>query len=205
MSIWTDYQKFTRTTAIYADGVNEFITNAPLEAPTLIYLPLGLADEAGELAEKISAFTARAIAITGIDSFNPHPVSKTDILKEVGDVVWYCARILDERGIDLSVSASMEYLGPATLDHIALEVATLAGRVAGRSKKYIRDGAGWDLDEKREKLYAPQADAIVRIIAALKTLCRFFGTTLEHVLHENQQKLQSRKDRGVLQGDGDNR
>jgi NTP pyrophosphatase (non-canonical NTP hydrolase) len=72
------YQEFTRSTAIY-----------PKET-ALDYLVLGLASEAGEVAGK------RKKAIRdGI-------FSEAALVDEVGDVLWYAARILDELGWDMS-------------------------------------------------------------------------------------------------------
>lgn len=66
------YQEFTRSTAIY-----------PKE-DALQYLALGLASEAGEVAGKVKKLLRDGV------------LKDEDVISEVGDVLWYCARLLDE-------------------------------------------------------------------------------------------------------------
>lgn len=79
---FNEYQDFTKTTAIYPK-------NKALE-----YLCLGLASEAGEVAGKLKK------VIRDHKGFD-HDTDKA-LLKEIGDVLWYCARIADELGGSLS-------------------------------------------------------------------------------------------------------
>lgn len=86
-----DYQAFTRSTAIYP-------TESKIQA--LTYLALGLNGEAGEVADKIKkALRDNRGGLTG--------AVVTDLLKEVGDALWYIARLADELGFDLSEVAQM--------------------------------------------------------------------------------------------------
>lgn len=75
-----DYQAFTRTTAKY-----------PKET-MLQYLLLGLASEVGEVHDKFKKPMR--------DGYDPDHQA---IIKELGDVLWYVARIADEMGVPLSV------------------------------------------------------------------------------------------------------
>ncbi len=75
-----DYQKFTETTAQY-----------PKEQ-AIFYLSLGLAGEAGELANKIKKIIRGDYDISQI---------KNDLIDELGDVLWYIARLADELDITL--------------------------------------------------------------------------------------------------------
>ena len=68
----TNYQDFTRTTAIYPKD------------KALDYLCLGLASEAGEVAGK----RKKHIRDGGVDVVS--------IIDELGDVMWYVTRIADE-------------------------------------------------------------------------------------------------------------
>ncbi len=72
-----DYQLWTKTTAIY-----------PKDS-ALLYLSLGLASEAGEVAGKFK----KMIRDGGYDAVGT--------LDEIGDVLWYCARLCDEMGFRL--------------------------------------------------------------------------------------------------------
>lgn len=72
------YQQETRRFAIYPPG------------DAISYLGLGLTSEAGEVAGKLKKSIRD-------DYFNLE-----ELVSEVGDVLWYCARLLDEVGVDLS-------------------------------------------------------------------------------------------------------
>lgn len=102
-----DYQRFTGATAVYpkkGDG-------DPL---ALSYCALGLTEEAGEVAGKlkkrirIGGFEALAPGTTILKSKNgsTHEESYEDfresVKKEIGDVLWYAARLADEFDLKLS-------------------------------------------------------------------------------------------------------
>lgn len=74
-----EYQEFTRTTAIYPKD------------EALWYTTLGLVGEAGEIANKVKKIIRDKGGI-------PTPVDKEEISKELGDVMWYIARLADELG-----------------------------------------------------------------------------------------------------------
>lgn len=81
----SDYQKWTRETAIY-----------PREA-ALDYLGLGLTSEAGEVAGKLK----KRIRDGGVDVMS--------LLSEIGDVYWYLARLCDELNWDAEAVLYMNY------------------------------------------------------------------------------------------------
>jgi len=77
-----EYQKKSRVTALYNDAGKNFI-----------YPTLGLAGETGEVVEKIKKL------IRDGSAYEPSQVSeekKTEIAKEMGDVVWYLAQLATE-------------------------------------------------------------------------------------------------------------
>lgn len=78
-----EYQKKSRKTAIYPDKDRNFI-----------YPTLGLMGESGEIAEKIK----KVIRDKGgkIDE-----ETRTELIKELGDVLWYLANLSTELGISL--------------------------------------------------------------------------------------------------------
>lgn len=86
-----EYQRFTATTAIYP---KHQATN---------YLGLGLVSEAGEVAGVLKKW------IRGDYSTK---VAQEKIIKELGDVLWYVARLADEQNIPLVnvFTANMEKL-----------------------------------------------------------------------------------------------
>lgn len=77
-----EYLEFTNTTAIYPDAGKKTFTEG-------IYLTLGLASEAGEVAGKLKK------VIRG-DTSNPEA-----FIHELGDVLWYLVRLCDHFDITL--------------------------------------------------------------------------------------------------------
>lgn len=177
-----EYQAWTLTTAVY-----------PREL-ALPYLGLGLGDEAAELLEKALLLEARG-------NFGVHTgghAAGVMVLAEAGDVLWYLARLLFERGIlmhqvwqpDEALVFDASQLG-------AVHTIVLAcGVVQGKVKKLLRDGADPDL-----VLIAKS----VLILRAIDALARGLGSNLLLVAHSNRSKLEDRKARAVLQGNGDTR
>ncbi len=84
---FSDYQKQSRATASYPDLGNNFV-----------YPTLGLVGEAGEIAEKIKKLQ-RDQGIFAPDKVTAE--TKTDITKELGDVLWYVTQLATEFGVDL--------------------------------------------------------------------------------------------------------
>lgn len=79
---FNEYQAKMKETAAYPDKGNNFIF------PTL-----GLMGEAGEVAEKVKkVWRDKNKQISEID--------KTEIKKEMGDVLWYLSQLASELGID---------------------------------------------------------------------------------------------------------
>jgi NTP pyrophosphatase (non-canonical NTP hydrolase) len=99
------YQELTRKTAQY-----------PMRGHNLVYPALKLAGESGELADKIGkhwrneskrtvAFEFNEIVAMGAASLTAE--QKLEIIKEMGDVLWYLAALSDELDIQLSSVAEM--------------------------------------------------------------------------------------------------
>lgn len=89
-----EYQVASRETAIYPNKDNNFI-----------YPTLGLVGEAGEVAEKIKKVIRDN---NGIIS----PEKKEEIVKELGDVLWYVSNLAIEIGetLDNVAIANLEKL-----------------------------------------------------------------------------------------------
>ena len=78
------YQMFTIDTAIYPEAGSGSLG-------ALSYVTLGLAGEAGEIANKVKKLIRDGAS----------PEKREAIGKELGDVCWYIARLADELGINL--------------------------------------------------------------------------------------------------------
>ena len=83
-----------------------------------------------------------------------------------------------------------------------LGMAGESGEVAELVKKWIRDEGGYNMSEERVlKLHKEIGD----VLWYVANLCTDLGISLHSVAVENLEKLQDRQERGVIQGDGDNR
>jgi NTP pyrophosphatase (non-canonical NTP hydrolase) len=83
-----EYQKLSRQTAFYPDLGKNFI-----------YPTLGLAGESGEVAEKIKKVLRDKGGVIDEET-------KTEIAKELGDVIWYLAQISTELGLSFDEIAA---------------------------------------------------------------------------------------------------
>lgn len=167
MKLFDEYASWTDTTAKYPPEAEPF------------YLALGIADEAGELAEAL-----------------PGP----DRLKEGGDVLWYAARYaVKVLGVPFSdvVRDSLDLAFPRS-------ATPYVGTICGVEKKRIRDGANWDEAKRDEKMSAAYS-SLVYVIAWVNGELTAAGFTLEQAAEANMGKLNKRLADGTIQGDGDNR
>jgi NTP pyrophosphatase (non-canonical NTP hydrolase) len=83
----------------------------------------------------------------------------------------------------------------------ALGVNGEAGEIAEKVKKAYRDDGGNITPSVRAGLLAEIGD----VLWYLAALSRDLGTTLDDAAAGNLEKLQSRANRGVIKGSGDNR
>ena len=82
------------------------------------------------------------------------------------------------------------------LEYLALGLTSEAGEGAGKVKKLIRDGKG---DKKAI------ASEIGDVLWYCAMLAKETKVSLNDIMKDNLKKLYSRKERGTLQGSGDNR
>lgn len=85
--------------------------------------------------------------------------------------------------------------------HWVLGLNGEAGEVAEKLKKIIRDKNSVITEEDKQEL----AKEIGDVLWYLAVFAHDLGVPLEQIAQQNLDKLKSRKDRGVLGGDGDNR
>lgn len=85
------------------------------------------------------------------------------------------------------------------LPYLTAGLAEEAGEVAGKYKKSIRDG--WTAEKFEEQVVAELGDVLWYLARYADEL----GFSLQDIAELNKIKLQSRKDRAVLQGSGDAR
>ncbi|MFH1036694.1 MAG: nucleoside triphosphate pyrophosphohydrolase family protein [Patescibacteria group bacterium] len=76
-----------------------------------------------------------------------------------------------------------------------------SGEVAEKVKKILRDDAGKVSDEKKEELKKELGD----VLWYLSQIATELGLSFEDIAVFNIEKLQSRKERKMIHGSGDNR
>ena len=174
---FSQYQQEANKTAIY-----------PNQGKNLVYATLGLLEEAGEVAEKVG--TGRQI-------------NNEDVVKELGDVLWYLSCCCTEMGVNLKViyQKSLTKEAPKSVKSLIATLFQATSKVAGKVKKTIRDDKGILQESKKAEIIEHLAVSMI----CLSILSETLNSSLEEVASKNLEKLLDRKDRGALKGSGDNR
>lgn len=89
----------------------------------------------------------------------------------------------------------------ADLAHIAFGLFEEAGEVAGKFKRAYREDGGDITEARREQLLLEIGD----VLWYADTLSHLLNSSLAEVAMMNNKKLADRKERGVLNGEGDAR
>ena len=76
-----------------------------------------------------------------------------------------------------------------------------AGEVAGKFAKAVRDNDGVIDDERKEAIIKELGD----VCWFVAELCTLMNVSMERVMQGNIDKLTSRRERGVIKGEGDDR
>ena len=88
------------------------------------------------------------------------------------------------------------------LEYLALGMTSEAGEVAGKVKKLIRDGEDVEGFEMKKLAIASEIGDVLWYCAMM---AKEVGVPLNTIMQENLRKLHNRKERGTLQGSGDDR
>lgn len=180
-NLYTDYLAFTDQVARYP---------VEMEKP---YLALGICDETcDELQRAATPF---------------------DIVLELGDGNWYAARLaqaFDMPYADIVAAAKVLYRHDGrSLDALRADLSKIAGKIAGRVKKFIRDSATWD-ETTLLQFHLTLRDYITSyVLTSMYAADRLWVPAaikgFDDILRENVKKLGGRWTRGTLQGEGDHR
>lgn len=95
-----------------------------------------------------------------------------------------------------------KYPPQMALIYLSLGIASEAGEVAGKMKKWVRDG---DSKMTREEWVQAMSSEIGDVLWYAARLADELGLSLSQIAEENMDKLLDRKARGVIGGSGDNR
>lgn len=96
---------------------------------------------------------------------------------------------------DETVLRDLNYIYPA------MGLAEESGEVLGKFAKAVRDENGYISPKRREEIVKELGD----VTWFVSELCTLMNVSFEEVCKKNIEKLKSRKERGVIHGDGDNR
>lgn len=169
-----EYQKWTRTTAFLLDDKDKRID----------YILLGLASEVGELAYLFRDHKNREI-----DAYY--------LVNEMGDVLWYLSRIMDENGLSFYDSKWLSKEMPKKpLDYLLQSIVYYMGEILAVYKRKIRESV-FDVDKLVENIY--------NCLYFLKNLADYFGFFLEDIADVNYLKINKRIKNGTIHGSGDDR
>ena len=172
-----EYQKECLVTAVYNP-----------EKLKITYPILGLLDEMIELREKLEDICSNNMQ-------RRLKYNLDDIAYECGDCTWYTVVSMYDLGIELT-ETDIELF-----DKDVRPVMLVAGKIAGRWKKVLRDYNGVLADEKRSEFKL----LFVELLAGFARLFENLGLTFEKVTDMNIAKLKDRRARGVVRGEGDKR
>lgn len=175
-----EYEAHAASTACYAKEV------------AISYVVMGLTNELAEVFEKVD-----------------NAAEAKEILKEVGDVLWYVAMTRQE--LDLPALEFPEELHRSDKDVYRLSPSYLlqqVGIINGQVKKYFRDdNYSKPFPEKRKELCHA---ALEQILVGLQNLVTCIegkepNQSLISIAKQNVEKLAKRKAENKIHGDGDNR
>ncbi|ALA48166.1 MazG-like pyrophosphatase [Mycobacterium phage Phlei] len=87
------------------------------------------------------------------------------------------------------------------LSYVTMGLVGEAGEIANKVKKIIRDGGSRISIDDKQRIAAELGDVLWYLAASASQI----GYSLAEIATYNLQKLEDRKERGVLQGSGDDR
>jgi NTP pyrophosphatase (non-canonical NTP hydrolase) len=174
------------------------------EDKCLEYCALGLIGETGELLGKT------------IDAQVPgSQITVLDINKEIGDVFWYIVAMAEDldseaQKIEAGPRSGIVYLEQRRTSHKILTYKNTAAplsialmefaEICEKVKKLLRKDKPFTIE-----LYHFIIEKLGNGLTSLLDVMEIYNLTFEQIAKANIEKLASRADRGVLQGDGDNR
>jgi NTP pyrophosphatase (non-canonical NTP hydrolase) len=188
-----EYQQLALKTGdnVKLDEYQDAAISTAIYPGKLAYPALGLAGEAGEL-----------MAVCLVQD-------EDNIVKEVGDVLWYVANVAHDAGLSLSDVGGRKTFSWKNSKRLCWDsveaceyLAVHVGKVAENVKKTIRDNAGELTDARLRNIKKALCD-IIQLLACVAL--DGAGVTLEKCAELNIDKLKSRQERGKLGGDGDDR
>ncbi len=177
---WAEYQESALKTGIYPD-----------RGKNVLYPALGLMSELGEVAGKFKKMLRDDGGVLTIDR-------QKALSGEIGDVLWYEAALCSEFGFEMKkiVRDASKCILSQELDvyQMILETQVSMGIISMNI-----------IDDKEGESLAPIYSALKSIFFYIDNICTLLDLQIEQIAKDNIEKLISRKKRGTLKGEGDNR
>lgn len=197
----------------YQEKAHGTSMNTNIFGSKLLYPVLGLADELGEVHEKVSVWLVKNHSgdYINMGSIKEDTQLISELKKELGDVLWYFQEICTQW--EISMDGYEDYLqkaiaSPKSPVNSLIELTGNVSKLYGKIKKRFRDGdkASSDKDIIGDLEFKKVMDGILRLsFENFAVLCYTLGISLQEVADMNIEKLYSRLDRNKITGSGDNR
>lgn len=190
-----EYQEKARSTAIYHVGEDY---DASLR---MIYPALGLVGECGEVAEKIKKLYRDDNAVLT-------EKRKEAIKKELGDCCWYLSNLCSDTDTDLQVcyemknSSQTQRVRGMKFPQLILHINRCASIIAEALESWYYN---YDCCLGERSRFIAIAHNATKVLVCIEELASRCDCTLEEIYTNNIEKLLSRKERGVIKGEGDDR
>ena len=149
----------------------------------------GLAEEVGEISEKLS-----------FSLYEKNGLTTYDIASEIGDVMFYltkAAHFNNYKYHDIADIPTPEEVAKDDGESFMLLVA-FTGRILGRYKRHFRPG---DVEINPQEIFLLMRE----VFKQLSIIALGFGYCPDDVIKLNIKKLTGRNERGTLVGEGDDR
>jgi|WetSurMetagenome_2_1015567.scaffolds.fasta_scaffold06619_5 hypothetical protein len=162
----------------------------------IIYPALELCGECGEFYFKYSLYKKNIV--TSKEHIE-------DIKKEMGDICWAIAALCTDFNLlleDVFIKQLEHTFIPEDVDCYVDKIIMNSSFIAEIVKKSLRDSNFTFSQKQKEDIMFSLGSILSNIDLIATTL---FSTSLDTILQMNLDKLQSRKERNMLQGSGDNR
>jgi NTP pyrophosphatase (non-canonical NTP hydrolase) len=168
------------------------VTNSQLRIFSFDYYILGLVEESGEVIEASKKKVAATV--------------RCDVASELGDVLWYTTALRlsleDEPMTSWPLASETEADSQRAAGDCPTatgQLLTIASKLAGKAKRAIR--GDHDL-----LVYLPDLRKLAReMLTCCAEVAGKHGLSLEQCAQKNIQKIEGRRSRGSMLGDGSNR
>ncbi len=190
-----EYQEKARSTAVY-HASEEYDVDI-----SMIYPGLGLVGECGEVAEKIKKLYRD-------DNGKLTDKRKEAIKKELGDCCWYLSNLCSDTNTDLQVchemksSSQTQRVRGMEFPQLILHMNRCASIIAEALESWYYKYECRLVERGR---FIVIAHNVTKVLVCIEELAFRCDCTLEDIYTINIEKLLSRKARGKIKGDGDDR